>query len=209
MAKNKKFYIDKVIELSIIIIAANFANYFSLLKFFKITIPFDQYFSVDLAIYIILVQIFYKLFSSLFQRTRIEINFYNNQSSTSDEVIKYKFNSDVTTILFNLSLTGKSSVISRYTIDFNLPYRVIAQVDNKNDKSIKINRKKDKISIALKDLVNNKNYLNGDSISLNFKVIRSDNEINADIELQCKPKVNFLSKIWVTFNSNKAKFEKE
>ncbi|HGZ9555219.1 TPA: hypothetical protein ACOGGL_001517, partial [Staphylococcus aureus] len=190
-------------------IAANFANYFSILKFFKITIPFDQYFSVDLAINIILIQIFYKFLSSLLHRTHIKVNFYKNESSLSDEVIKYKFNSDVTTIFFNVKLTGKSSVISKYTIDFNLPYSVSAQVDNKNDKSIKVNRKKDRISIALKDLVNNKNYLNGDIIPLNFKVIKSENEVNADIELQCNPNVNLMKKIWVSFNSNKAKFEKE
>ena len=57
MAKNKKYYIDKMIELSIIIIAANFANSFSIFKFLKITVPFDQYFSIDLAVYIILFQI--------------------------------------------------------------------------------------------------------------------------------------------------------
>ncbi|MCJ0942878.1 hypothetical protein [Mammaliicoccus sciuri] len=208
MAKNKKYYIDKMIELSIIIIAANFANSFSIFKFLKITVPFDQYFSIDLAVYIILFQMLYGFLSTLFQRTKIGISFYNNQTSTSENVIKYKFNSDVTTILFDVSLTGKSSVLSKYKIEFNLPYRVHAQADNKSDKSIKINRNKDRISIALKDLVNNKNYLNGDSIPLHFKVIKSDSEVTADIEIQCKPKINLFRKIGVSFNSNKAKFEK-
>ncbi|AMO52731.1 hypothetical protein Tgr_1152 [Staphylococcus aureus subsp. aureus Tager 104] len=44
---------------------------------------------------------------------------------------------------------------------------------------------------------------------MNFKVIKSENEVNADIELQCNPNVNLMKKIWVSFNSNKAKFEKE
>lgn len=187
-----------ILEILSIIGGVILTNYLAIIKFstqiFLKSPPKDEIYAIDLAINILISKalIFgiYSLIALLCQiffcSNEINLTFEDKNKKTGDR-IEYSFKQDVTKVFIRVHVKGNPKRLRNCKIELNLPVNVFVESLKSNKNLASTIKGKKTVIIDINELNLTKRKWE-DSFTLEMIILKSDENINSDIEVVYTPK---------------------
>ncbi|MGW7998918.1 hypothetical protein ACWEYI_00030 [Staphylococcus xylosus] len=174
-------------------------NYLTIIQFLTQTLhkqpPKDEIYAIDLAINILIakgaiVLIFSfiaLIYQILFCTNEINLKFEDNKRNSSDKV-EYSFNQEISKVFIRVYVKGNPKRLRKCKVELNLPINVTVQSLKPKESVFSITNNKKTIIIDINELTLTKRKWS-DSFTLEMIILKSDENINSEIEVVHTPKL--------------------
>ncbi|AWI44787.1 hypothetical protein BJG88_08565 [Staphylococcus nepalensis] len=192
-------FLGFIMELSSIVGGVILTNHLATIKFFTQIFlkspPKDEIYAIDLAINILiskaLIFCVYSLIALvcqiLFCSNEINLTFEDKNKKTRDK-IEYSFKQSVTKVFIRVYVKGNPKRLRNCKIELNLPVNVSVESLKPNKKLASTIKDKKTVIIDINELDLTKRKW-ADSFTLEMIILKSEENINSDIEVVYNPKI--------------------